>query len=314
MPHKIVFFGTSDFSVPSLQALIQDPRFEVMAVVTKPDTPVGRHQTITQPPVKIIALSQVIPVYQFQKIKTTETYQTLSDLQDNQAIDAYVVVSYGKIIPQNILDLPKKGVINVHGSLLPKHRGASCVQSAITTGDTKTGITIMLMDADMDHGDILAHREVNIDPDQTGGQLHDLLAGLGGTALPDVLDNYLQGKISPQAQNHEQATYCKLLTRENGKIDWNIPASKIADLIRAYNPWPGTWSEWQGKRHKIFKATPVDPSETLSVKPSQIGHLASDKNRLFVLCGDDHFLEILELQPEGKKNMDSKTYLAGHQI
>lgn len=314
MPYKIVFFGTSNFSVPFLQALIDDPRFEISGVITKPDTPVGRHQTITQPPIKILALSQGIPVYQFQKIKTPDTYQVLSDLQKNEDIDAYVVVSYGKIIPQTILDLPKRGVINAHGSLLPKHRGASCVQSAIASGDTKTGVTIMLMDADMDHGDILAYREVDVTPDQTGGQLHDLLAELGGAALPDVLDAYLKGKITPQAQNHDQATYCKLLTREHGKIDWAMSADAIANLIRAYHPWPGTWSEWQGKRHKIIRATLADPSDTLSVKQNQIGQLATDRNNLFVLCGDGRFLEILELQPEGKKIMCSKTYLAGHPL
>ncbi|HPN15072.1 MAG TPA: methionyl-tRNA formyltransferase [bacterium] len=312
MPYKIIFFGTSEFSTPSLQALIDDPRFEVTAVVTKPDQPVGRHQFLTKPPVKILAEKFNIPVYQFQKIKTPDTYQTLSDLQQRHGIDAYVIVSYGKIIPQNILDLPKRGVINVHGSLLPKHRGASCVQAAIASGDRQTGVTVMLLDAEMDHGDILAQAETEISEAETGGQLHDRLAQMGGELLTRALVDYFENKITPQPQDHALATYCKMLTREDGKIDWNKSALEICNLIRAYNPWPGTWFEWQGKRLKILKAAPVDLSKNLQAP--NIGQLLQDRNRLLVLCGDQKFIEILELQPEGKKPMSGQTYLAGHKI
>lgn len=312
MPYKIIFFGTSEFSIPSLQALIDDPRFEVIAVVTKPDKPIGRHQTMTEPPVKILAKKFNIPVYQFQKIKTLDTYQVLSDLQQKHAIDAYVIVSYGKIIPQNILDLPKKGVINVHGSLLPKHRGASCVQAAIAAGDQHAGVSIMLLDAEMDHGDILAQAKTEIIETETGGELHDRLAQLGGKLLTGTLVDYFENKITPQPQDHALATYCKILNREDGKIDWNKSAKEIVNLIRAYNPWPGTWFEWQGKRIKILKASPVDQS--INIQQPSIGQLIQDQNRLLILCGDQNFIEILELQPEGKKTMSSQTYLAGHKI
>ncbi len=312
MPYKIVFFGTSEFSIPSLQALIQDQRFEVTAVVTKPDMPIGRHQTMTEPPVKLLAKKFNIPFFQFQKIKTPDTYQILSDLQQNHDIDAYVVVSYGKIIPQNILDLPKKGVINVHGSLLPKHRGASCVQAAIAAGDQQAGVSIMLLDAEMDHGAILAQAETKIPEAETGGELHDRLAQMGGELLTDTLVNYFENKITPQPQNHALATYCKILKREDGQIDWNKSAKEIANLIRAYNPWPGTWFEWQGKRIKILKALAVDQS--INIQQPSIRQLIQDQKRLLILCGDQNFIEILELQPEGKKTMSSQTYLAGHKI
>lgn len=307
MSYKIIFFGTSDFSVPSLKALLADKRFEVVAVVTKPDAPIGRHQVITPPPIKVIAQENNVKVFQFEKIKTDETFEALSKLE---SVDAYVVVSYGKIIPQRILDLPKHGVINVHGSLLPRWRGASCVQAAIATGDKKSGVTIMQMDAEMDHGNILAQKEITITDTETGGELHDRLAELGATTLPDVLVDYLENKIISQPQNHEQATYCKLLSRDEGKIDWSKSAAEIEHLVRAYNPWPGTWTEWEGKRVKIKKLKTGNWKEF----KSDIGMPQTQEEKLFVMCGDGHAVEILELQPEGKRVMKSQEYIVGHKL
>jgi len=315
MAYKIVFFGTSDFSTPSLEALLKDARFEVVAVVTKPDAPIGRHQTLTPPPVKVIAQENDVPIFQFEKVKTEETYEILKNLKPpllkgetkGELIDAYVVVSYGKIIPQQILDLPKRGCINVHGSLLPLHRGASCVQAAIAEGDKKTGVTVMLMDAEMDHGDILAQKEIEIGSEETGGILHDRLSLLGAEALPDVLAGYLDGKITPQPQDHLQATYCKLLSRENGKIDWSKSAIEIERLVRAYNPWPGTWTEWDGKRIKIIKVETGNWKEL----EDRMGKPQISQDRLFVTCGDGTALEILELQPEGKRVLTAKEFMVG---
>jgi len=304
--YRVIFFGTSDFSVPSLEALLKDDRFEVVAVVTKQDAPIGRHQILTPPPVKVLAQEHGIQVLQFEKIKTDETYQSLSAIP----VDAYVVVSYGKIMPQRILDLPKHGCINVHGSLLPRWRGASCVQTAIAAGDAKSGVTIMMMDAEMDHGDILAQKEVTIAIDETGGELHDRLAMLGAEALPDVLAGYLQGDIKPQPQDHSQATYCKLLTRDDGKIDWSKSADEIELLVRAYNPWPGTWTEWEGKRIKLINVKRITHNE----KPQltvEIGQPNILDGKIYVRSGDGNQLEILELQPEGKKIMNSKEYIIG---
>ncbi|MDD2785628.1 MAG: methionyl-tRNA formyltransferase [Patescibacteria group bacterium] len=308
MSYKIIFFGTSEFSVPSLKALLDDDRFEVVAVITKPDAPIGRHQVVTPPPVKVLAQEHQVPVLQFDKIKTDETFEKLS-ASDNR-VDAFVVVSYGKIIPQRILDLPKHGVINVHGSLLPLWRGASCVQAAIAAGDKKTGVTIMQMDAEMDHGNILTQKEVLISQTETGGELHDRLAELGAQTLPDVLSDYLAGKLKGQPQNHEQATYCKLLSRDDGKIDWTKSAEEIERLVRAYHPWPGTWTEWDGKRVKIIKIANGKYKELIG----EIGILVMQDDRLLVVCGDGHAVEILELQPEGKRVMTSQEYIAGHKL
>jgi methionyl-tRNA formyltransferase len=308
MAYKIVFFGTADFSLPSLDALLKDSRFEVVAIVTKPDAPFGRHQTLTPPPVKVMAQEHNVPFFQFEKIKMEESYEILKQVQNDRMVDAYVVVSYGKIIPQRILDLPKHGCINVHGSLLPRWRGASCVQSAIAAGDKTSGVTIMLLDAEMDHGDILAQKEIEINSDETSGKLHDRLAQLGAETLPDVLANYLNGKITPQPQDHSQATYCKILSRDDGKIDWTKSADEIDRLVRAYNPWPGTWTECDGKRIKISKVETGNWKELDDKRVNfQIVH-----DRLFIVCGSKSALEILELQPEGKRVMTAKEYIAGH--
>ena len=304
MAYKIIFFGTSDFSIPSLQALLKDNRFQIIATVTQPDKPVGRHQEITPPQVKVLAEKYKIPVLQFTSLKTPDVLQQLSNLN----ADVYVVVSYGKIIPQNILDLPKFGALNVHGSLLPRWRGASCVQAAIATGDKQTGVTVMKLDADMDHGPILAQEKIVIQDQDTGGSLHDKLAGLGGQILPDVLNNYLENKLELKEQDHPSAEYCKILTRDDGKINWDKSALEIQNLIRAYNPWPGTWTMWNKERLKIFKTQPSS-QKIENVEPGQLTRL-SDK--LLVSCGDKNFLEILELQPQGKRRMQAEEFIQGH--
>lgn len=303
MAYKIIFFGTSDFSIPSLEALLKDNRFEVSAVVTKPDAPIGRHQTITPPPIKVLAQEHRIPVLQFDKIKTEEAYGILAEKET----DAYVVVSYGKIIPQNILDLPKHGVINVHGSLLPRWRGASCVQAAIAAGDDKSGITIMKMDAELDHGDIIAQAETQIGADETGGELHDRLAILGSETLPDVLAAFMEGQTSPRPQDHEKATFCWTLKREDGLIDWNKPADEIERLIRAYEPWPGTFTTTNNKRLKIHRTS----KPKIIQSSGETGAISKQGDALVVKCGDGHFLELLEVQPEGKRIMSSTEFLAG---
>jgi len=312
MPYNVVFFGTSDFSVPSLRALLEDARFNVVAVVTKPDAPIGRHQIMTPPPVKVLAQERGIKVLQFEKIKTDETYEILRTAQNDEKADVFVVVSYGKIIPQRILDLPAHGCINVHGSLLPRWRGASCVQAAIEAGDEKTGVTVMMLDAEMDHGPILAQAETDIAADETGGRLHDRLADLGAEILPDALSDYLQGKLKPKEQDHGAATVCKILERDDGKIDWQKFAHDIELMVRAYDPWPGTWTEWDGKRIKILKCNrqTADGSQ----QKTEAGKPLVIDGKLIVKCGDGESLEISELQPEGKKPMTAKEYLAGHRV
>jgi methionyl-tRNA formyltransferase len=262
------------------------------------------------PPVKVMAKKNGIPVMQFESIKSSESYEALKRVQDeSEGVDAYVVVSYGKIIPQRILDLPKFGVINVHGSLLPKHRGASCVQSAIASGDKETGVTIMLMDAEMDHGPTLAQKKTEIKVDDTGGIVHDRLACIGALLLTDTLAGFIEHKIEPMEQAHDEASYCKILKREDGKIDWSKTADEIDQLVRAYNPWPGTYTEQDGKRIKILKARTTNNEPRTTIKEGE--WLALDQG-LYVGCGGDTKLEILELQPEGKRRMSTRDYLTGN--
>ncbi len=306
MPYSVVFFGTSDFAVPSLKALLADARFDVKAVVTQPDQPTGRHQVMTAPPVKAIAQERDLLVFQFEKIKDPSALSKLADFN----ADFFVVASYGQIIPQSVLDLPKIGPINVHGSLLPKWRGASCVQAAIAAGDEKSGITSMLMDALMDHGPIIAQATTPILADDTGESLHDRLALLGAQKLPDVLDQFAQGKLKAVEQDHAMATTCKLLKRDDGKIDWTKSAQEIERLIRAYNPWPSAWTTLKQKRIKILKTQVLE----VLTSPRSPGEMYAQEGKLMVNCGDNKALEILELQPEGKKAMTAKQFLAGNTL
>ena len=308
MSARLLFFGTSDFAVPSLTALARDGRFEIVGIVTQPDRPVGRHAELTQPPIKQTALNLGLEtIVQPEKIKDESFQEWIKEI--GPTCDAFIVVSYGKILPQWLLDLPKHGVVNVHGSLLPRWRGASPIQSAIAAGDEASGITIMNIDALMDHGPILVQAQEEIRPDDIGDTLHDRLAELGGKTLPDALSGYLDGSITPQEQNHEHATPCKILNREDGKIDWTKSAAEIERLIRAYNPWPGTWTEWNGKRLKIVKAIVIEHATTQNKETSGIS--ISDDRRLIAHCGKNTTLELTEVQPEGKSLMTGQEFVNG---
>ena len=281
--YRILFFGTSEFAVPSLKSLLRDGRFEIAGAITQPDRPFGRHAVITPPAVKVCAEEHAILVHQPEKLND-ETFK--SWIQEvGPSCDAFVIVSYGKILPQWLLDLPKNGVINVHGSILPRWRGASPIHSAIAHGDTETGITIMLIDAQMDHGPILETTPEPILPSDTTHILHDRLAELGGAFLPQTLAGYLNGTIKPLPQQHELATTCKILTREDGKIEPKTQtAIEIERMVRAYNPWPGAWTIKNGKRMKIHEAKIVSEKE----------------NHDTIACADKTFLQPTVIQMEGK--------------
>ncbi|MFA5936184.1 MAG: methionyl-tRNA formyltransferase [Patescibacteria group bacterium] len=297
MSHKILFLGTSDFAVPSLRALATDSRFSITAVITQPDRPVGRHATITPPAIKVAAQELGLPVLQPEKIKELQNDPTFQSLVSDRP-DVFVVVSYGKILPQWFLDIPKHGCVNVHGSILPRHRGASPIHGAIASGDTKSGVSIMKLDAEMDHGPILAIAEEPILDTDTAGSLHDRLAELGAKLLPDTLADYLEEKIQPVEQDHSKATYCKILTRDDGKLDPTTKtAEELARLVRAFYPWPGTWIELDEKRVKILDV-----------------RVASEKipDALYLDCADGTILELLTVQPEGKKGMSSLDYIRGN--
>lgn len=296
MKSKIIFLGTSEFAVPALRALAADDRFEIVGVVTQPDRPVGRHATLTPPAVKSAAIELGLsPIFQPEKIKEEPFKSEIESL--GKTCDVFVVIAYGKILPQWFLDLPKHGIVNVHGSVLPRWRGPSPIHAAIAAGDKTSGVTIMKIDAEMDHGPVLATVETPILPTDTTPILHDRLSDLGAKELPDVLAGYLAGTIQPKEQDHSLATTCQILTRENGRLD---PTTKTAEelerMVRAYTPWPGTFIEKDGKRIKVIKADLA---------------LENEDGTFWITCADGKPLRLTEVQPEGSKPMSGSDFLRG---
>lgn len=289
---RVVFYGTSLFSLPTLEALAKEQDVQIVGVVTQPDRPVGRHGVLTAPPVKIKAQQLDLPVFQFEQVKSDEAYTALSALRAEVA----VVASFGQIISQRVLDLYPRGVLNVHPSLLPAYRGAIPMTAAIRDGLTETGITIMLMDALMDHGAILSQVKAAIYPTDTTETLSERLADKSSHLLIETLKGFLAGHVSPTEQNHAAASFVKLLSREDGKIDLMKSALEIDRLIRAYTPWPGTTLEYKGKRLKILKA--------------HVAQVTSPTD-LIIECGDGSQLILDEVQPEGKKPMSGEAFLHG---
>ncbi|MBI4253274.1 methionyl-tRNA formyltransferase [Candidatus Uhrbacteria bacterium] len=279
MTHRIIFMGTPDYAAQYLEGLIFSG-YKPIAVITQPDRPAGRAQTVEATPVKRTAERNNIPVHQPEDIRDPQWTKKIQELKP----DLIVVVAFGQIIPQSILTIPSKGCINVHPSLLPRHRGATPWQETILQGDATTGVTIMLMDEKMDHGPILSQEGVDVAPDETTKSLEDKTAAIGIPLLIGTLTRWFAGTVTPAEQHHDQATYTRLLKKESGRIDWSKCPVEIDRMIRALNPWPGAWTEWHGKRIKILKA-----------------HL-DEQNDLIVD----------ELQPEGKKSMDAKTFRNGY--
>jgi methionyl-tRNA formyltransferase len=304
---KILFFGTSEFAVPSLKALAADHRFKIAGVVTQPDKPVGRHAVLTPSPVKTTAIALgADPIIQPVKLGDPEFRSWIEKI--GPACDLFVVASYGKIFPQWFLDLPKKGVVNVHGSLLPRWRGPSPIHAAIAAGDAVSGVTIMKTELAMDAGPVLKEDETHVLTNDTAGTLHDRIAMLGAFILPDTLVDYLEGRLTPEPQNEADATFCKILTRDSGKLDWTMGAEDLARLVRAYDPWPGTWTMLGDKRLKILEARVVqgDPNFT----PGKAFVL--DSNRPCVACGTSEMaLELVRVQLEGRDAVDGNEFLKG---
>lgn len=299
--------GTPDFAVPGLNAIINDESFEIIAVFTQPDKPVGRKQLMTPPPIKVVAQKFNIPVFQPEKIK--EELGNISNLE----VDLIVVIAYGKIIPQSILDLPKFNCINVHASLLPKYRGSACLNAPIINGDEKTGITIMRMDAGMDTGPILFQKELILNGNETLEIVHDKLSLLGAESLPVILKDWIEGKIKEQKQDEARATYVKKLEKEDGRIDWEKTAIEIERQIRGLNPWPGTYTiinEGTEIKNKTIKILKVD-NNILKSNEHKIGEVFLHNNELAIQSRQDSLL-ILNLQIEGGKVLESKDFLRGN--
>lgn len=297
--YKVVFMGTPEFAVPSLQALLADAQFEVVAVVTQPDKPVGRKQIITPSPVKAVAQEKGIQVLQPIKVKTgIEFWNQLRELKP----DVIVVAAYGRILPQEILDIPAHGIVNVHASFLPKYRGASPISASILNGDTETGVTIMKMELAMDTGEIIARSPaVTISPTDTTETLTKKMAEVGAKVLIESLPKYLNGEIAPTPQNEADATYVKMIQKEDGLIDWNNDEEKIARQVRAYSPWPSAYTTANNQMTKILSAE-VNPGVN-----NPKGTIAKIDGQLYV-----GRLKIGQLQLAGKKPMDGKAFLAGY--
>lgn len=302
-PHsmRIIFLGTPDFAVPSLERLVEAGH-EVAAVYTQPDRPVGRKQALTPPPVKQKALALGLPVRQPEKVRRPEVVEEIRQL----APEVMVVVGYGQIIPQSIIDIPPRGIVNVHASLLPKYRGAAPIQWAIARGETVTGVTTMRIDAGLDTGDILLARETPIGPEETAVELSARLAVMGADLLIETLEGLRAGTIVPKPQDHSQATLAPILKKEDGRIDWRLSAREIFNRVRGFVPWPGAHTEFRGSLLHIWRCRPAP--ENL---PGPEGLLKAIGRRLLVVCGEGTSLELLEVQPEGRKRMSADAFLNG---
>lgn len=301
---RIIFMGTPDFSVPALQSLIDGPD-KVVAIVSQPDRPKGRGKKMAATPTKVVAESAGIPVLQPTKIKTDEFADSLRAFNP----DLIIVAAYGRMLPPSILDLPPLGCINIHGSLLPRHRGAAPIQWAILAGDKEAGVTIMEMDVGMDTGAMLLSASIPVADDETAGGLFDKLSQLGGKALLEALDLLRQDKLPPIEQDHSLATEAPPLKKEDGCIDWNKSAHEIHCLIRGMDPWPTAYSFLDGKRFRFF--SPLISDKASSQNPGSI--VQADKNGLLLATGDGTLL-VREIQPEGKKRMRVEAYLCGQKL
>ncbi len=299
---KIVFMGTPDYAVKTLEALIKSEH-TVAAVFAQPDKPVGRKQILTPPPVKVCAESYNIPVYQPNSVRTGEALEIINSINP----DVIVVVAYGKILPKEILKAAKFGCVNGHASLLPKYRGASPIQWCIVQGETETGITTMLMDEGMDTGDILETVTVKIGDNETAEELFERLSSISADLMLSTLNKLEKGEISTKKQEGE-ATYAPIIKKEMALLDFNKSAKVLFDAVRGYYSWPCAYFFMDGKRIKVIKAAVGGKTDKTA------GTVVGNSGVLSIACGDGYSLDILTLQAEGSKMMDAKQYLCGKQI
>ena len=301
---KLVFCGTPHFAVPTLEAVLRAGH-EVALVLTQPDRPSGRGMQLAASPVKQAALAAGLAVEQPAKIKTNETLR--AQLEAIQP-DAILVVAYGRIIPPWMLALPRHGNINLHGSLLPKYRGAAPIQWAIARGETVTGVTTMRLDAGLDTGDMLLQQELAVGPEQTAADLYPLLAHIGAELMLETLKKLEEEQIVPVPQQHEQATLAPILTREYGRIDPLRSAAETYNRWRGFYPWPGAWSMLRGKKLSVLRMAPAPALDQLA----EPGLLLTRAGRLYLGCGDGAWVEIMEVQIEGKRSMPAEEFLRGN--
>lgn len=302
---KLVFCGTPFFAVPTLKAALRAGH-EVALVVTQPDRPVGRGQAMAAPAVKEAAVAAGLPVIQPEKIKKNDEFR---ERLEGIAPDAILVVAYGRIIPKWMLELPIYGNLNLHGSLLPKYRGAAPVQWAVANGEPETGVTIMRLDQGLDTGPMLAQRAMALAPDQTAADVFPLLAEMGAALMVETLKGLAGGAVRQVEQDDAAATYAPILTRDDGRMDFNDPAMKIYNRWRGFQPWPGAWTTLHGKKLTAHRMMPLEASGH-----DEPGTVRIEGGQLFVYCGGGTRLDLLEVQLEGKKRMSAGDFLRGRQI
>ena len=300
---RIIFMGTPEFAVPPLEQLIQN-KYQVVAAYTRPDKPAGRGRSLVSSPVKKAAITWGLPVLQPVSLKKAEVVAQLADLHP----DVIVVAAFGQILPQSVLDIPRHGCLNIHPSLLPRFRGASPVAAAILAGDEVTGVSIMLMDSGLDTGPILAQTTVPVSPQDTTGSLTARLSAEASSLLPEVLPGWTRGEITPRPQDEAAATYSGTITKEAGGIDWRLPAVQIERRVRAFQPWPGCHTTWQGKRLEIIEAVPLPGVENLEA--GQVVTLEKEA-AAFGIGTADGVLGVLKVQLEGKRAMQAAEFLRG---
>lgn len=298
---RVIFLGTPAFAVPTLEKILAAGH-TVLTVVSQPDRPKGRSQALSASPVKEAALRHGLPVFQPERIKRPEVVSQLAALP----ADVMVVVGYGQIIPQSIIDLPRYGILNVHASLLSKYRGAAPIQWAIANGETITGVTTMRIDAGLDTGDMLLRAETAIGPEESAIELGNRLAPMGADLIIETLARI--DTLIPQKQDASQATYAPILKKEDGWIDWRSPALAIHNRVRGLLPWPGAYTRFRGQTLHIWK------SQVKDAGAGQPGRVRSVGKSLQVVCGDGSALELLELQLEGKKRMSSEAFANGQRL
>ncbi len=304
---KVAFFGTPDFAVPTLERLIASSH-EVVLVVSRPDRPMGRHQVLSTPPVAALAAANGIECLQPKNLKSEELASTLAESD----VEAAVVVAYGKLIPEELLAIPRLGFVNLHPSLLPRHRGPSPIQWALVCGDRATGVTTMQLDEGMDTGPLLLQRRVDIEPGETAEQLGPRLAGIGADLIVRTLDELEAGTLTPRPQPIDGANTTPMLRRNFGKMDWSMPARQLVNRLRGFTPWPGLYTKFRGGRLKIFGLDEVRSSPRGNEAPGTV--LSAAPDGIVVRCGKKTAARITEVQREGRQRMPIDAFLIGERV
>jgi len=297
---RVVFLGSGAFAIPSFEALIEAGH-DVAALVTQPDREKGRGRALAPPPLKPVAEARGVPVHQPRRVREEAAQQLLRALEP----EVQVVVAYGQILPRSVIDIPRRGTVNVHGSLLPRYRGAAPIQWAIVNGERETGVTTMLIDEGLDTGPTLLSRSTPIGEDETAADLEARLAVLGAGVLVETLAGLGAGTLEAKPQDHGRASLAPIIKKEDGRMDWTMPADALARRVRGFHPWPGTFTIWRGQPLKVLRA------RAEAGPPLAQGELRADRDGLVAGCGQGTHLRLLEVQPESRRPMSAAAFAAG---